>query len=92
MVYSKEFKKLQQKKLLIDLKDLYACISTSSNFENKIFALKLIDKIINYSNYYSEILRLSDSLVTYRLNDINDTLFKNYIKYNLTKLYNLNDT
>ena len=92
MVYSKEFKKLQQKKLLIDLKDLYACISKSSNFENKIFALKLIDKIINYSNYYSEILRLSDSLVTYRLNDINDTLFKNYIKYNLTKLYNLNDT
>lgn len=87
MAVSKETKKSKQNVLLKQLTDLQEHLQALPESERKTETLKLCASMKNQCKAYSEVLRLSESVVNYKLNEEQDYFFKGLMRKELYKIY-----
>ena len=87
MALTKEQKKIKQNKLLQQLSALQDHLQALPESNERTEALSLCASMKLQCKAYSEILRLSESIVRYKLNEDQDYFFKGILSKELYKIY-----
>lgn len=87
MALSKETKKTAQNKLLQQLTVLQEHLQALPESNMRTEALKQCANMKTQCKAYAEVLRLSESVVSYKLNEEQDYFFKGLMKKELYKIY-----
>ncbi len=87
MALSKEQRKKSQNKLLEQLTVLQEHLQALPESNIRTEALKQCASMNTQCKAYSEVLRLSESIVNYKLNEEQDYFFKGLLRKELYKIY-----